>query len=139
MKPRLLANENVPIPSVMLLRNAAFDVLAIAESNPGLSDRAVLDVAVADARWIITFDRDYGELIYARGLPPPTRAGAHSNTFLSPGGAWAVACRIADAAEPICRPVCRDRGRQHSHSPSARRLTNALKHLPPAFQRTRLF
>lgn len=71
MKPRLLANENVPIPSVMLLRNAAFDVLAIAESNPGLSDRAVLDFAVADARWIITFDRDYGELIDARGMPPP--------------------------------------------------------------------
>jgi predicted nuclease of predicted toxin-antitoxin system len=71
MKPRLLANENVPLPSVTLLRDAGFDVLAIAESNPGLSDRAVLDRSVSDARWIITFDRDYGELIYARDMPPP--------------------------------------------------------------------
>jgi hypothetical protein len=45
MKPRLLANENVPAPSVTLLRNAQFNVLAIAESHPGLSDRSVLDLA----------------------------------------------------------------------------------------------
>ena len=45
MKPRLLANENVPAPSVTLLRNAQFSVLAIAESYPGLSDRSVLDLA----------------------------------------------------------------------------------------------
>jgi predicted nuclease of predicted toxin-antitoxin system len=71
MKPRLLANENVPAPSVTLLRNVQFNVLAIAESHPGLSDRSVLDLAVADSRWIVTFDRDYGELIYARRMPPP--------------------------------------------------------------------
>jgi hypothetical protein len=45
MRPRLLANENVPLPSVTLLRDAGFDVLAIAETSPGLSDRAVLDLA----------------------------------------------------------------------------------------------
>lgn len=71
MKPRLLANENVPLPSVTLLRDAGFDVAAIAESRPGLPDRAVLELAVADARWIVTFDRDYGELIYARDMPSP--------------------------------------------------------------------
>jgi predicted nuclease of predicted toxin-antitoxin system len=71
MKPRLLANENVPLPSVVLLRNAGFDVLAIAQSNPGLSDRAVLDMAASEARWIVTFDRDYGELIFAKNFPPP--------------------------------------------------------------------
>lgn len=71
MKPRLLANENVPIPSVALLRRVGFDVHAVAESNPGIPDRAVLFLANAEARWIITFDRDYGELIYARDMPPP--------------------------------------------------------------------
>jgi predicted nuclease of predicted toxin-antitoxin system len=61
----------VPLPSVALLRNAGFDVLAIAESSRGLPDRRVMDLATAESRWIITFDRDYGDLIFARYLAPP--------------------------------------------------------------------
>lgn len=71
MKPSLLANENFPAPSVTHLRDRDYHVDAVAEGSGGLIDREVLALAVAERRWIITFDRDYGELIFARGLPAP--------------------------------------------------------------------
>lgn len=71
MKPRLLANENFPAPSIRLLRDRGYEVAAVAEGIGGLADSNVLALAVAEKRWIVTFDRDYGELIFARGLAAP--------------------------------------------------------------------
>ncbi|MGH8581876.1 MAG: DUF5615 family PIN-like protein [Gammaproteobacteria bacterium] len=72
MTIRLLLNENVPAPSVTRLRELGFDILSVSESFPGLKDAEVLSIAVREQRWLITFDRDYGELLFARGhLPPP--------------------------------------------------------------------
>lgn len=71
MKPRLLANENFPAPSIRLLRDRGYDVAAVAEGGGSLADQDVLALAVAEKRWIVTFDRDYGELIFARGLAAP--------------------------------------------------------------------
>lgn len=71
MNIRLLLNENFPTPSVPLLRDAGFDVLAIAESLAGMADADVLALAVRERRWLITFDRDYGELLFARSHPAP--------------------------------------------------------------------
>ena len=71
MKPRLLANENFPAPSVQLLRDRGHDVASVAEGGGGLSDSEGLARAVTAQRWIITFDRDYGNLIFARGLTAP--------------------------------------------------------------------
>jgi len=68
MKSRLLANENFPAPSVRYLRDGGYDVAAVFEGRGGLIDREVLALAEAEQRWIVTFDRDYGELIFARGL-----------------------------------------------------------------------
>ena len=71
MKARLLANENFPAPSVQHLRDRGHDVASVAEGGGGLSDSEVLARGVAEQRWIITFDRDYGNLIFARGLAAP--------------------------------------------------------------------
>jgi predicted nuclease of predicted toxin-antitoxin system len=68
---RLLANENFPVPSIRLLRTSGHDVAAIMEDSPGITDVEVLERAVLEARIIVTFDRDYGELIYKRKLPSP--------------------------------------------------------------------
>lgn len=68
---RFLANENIPLASVYELRDAGEDVLAAAESFPGTSDPEVLARARREGRILLTFDRDYGELIYRRGLPFP--------------------------------------------------------------------
>ena len=67
---RLLANENIPIASVRYLRNKGFDVSAIGEDNPSISDQEVLEIAQSEQRTIITFDRDYGELIFRHGFRP---------------------------------------------------------------------
>lgn len=68
---RFLANENFPLESVRRLRSQQHDVLAVAESMPGSRDEQVLSLAARDGRVLLTFDRDYGELIYRRGLPVP--------------------------------------------------------------------
>jgi len=61
---RFLANENFPLASVRRLRRAGHDAVAIMESSPGARDSDVLDKASAEERTILTFDRDYGELIF---------------------------------------------------------------------------
>lgn len=71
MKPRLLANENFAAPSFQHLRDRGYDVAAVTEGEGSLADPDVLALAVAEKRWIVTFDRDYGELIFARGLAAP--------------------------------------------------------------------
>jgi predicted nuclease of predicted toxin-antitoxin system len=68
---QLLANENFPLVSVQLLRQANYDVASITEDSPGIEDPEVLARAVDEQRIILTFDRDYGELIYRFRLPPP--------------------------------------------------------------------
>jgi predicted nuclease of predicted toxin-antitoxin system len=68
---KLLANENVPLPSVAELQRRGHDVLSISLHSPGMADEDVLALARREARILITFDRDYGMLVYARHLPSP--------------------------------------------------------------------
>jgi len=53
------------------LREAGYEVVAIAELSFGAKDISVLDRAAREDQILITFDRDYGELIYRRHLPSP--------------------------------------------------------------------
>ncbi|WP_298920922.1 DUF5615 family PIN-like protein [uncultured Nostoc sp.] len=69
---RFLANENFPLPSVRLLRQVGYDVASVTEDSPGIEDTEVLTRAANEQRVILTFDRDYGELIYRLKLPSPT-------------------------------------------------------------------
>ena len=68
---RFLADENFPLASVWRLRDAGHDALAASEIMPGAKDENVLAFATRDSRILVTFDRDYGELIYRRGKPAP--------------------------------------------------------------------
>ena len=68
---RFLANEDFPLRSVHRLRDAGYDVASVLEDSPGAKDREVLAQARAEERIILTFDRDYGELIYRLKLPVP--------------------------------------------------------------------
>ena len=61
---KFLANENVPFGSIKMLRDGGYDVISIAESHFGIEDEAVLRMACESQRIILTFDRDYGTLIY---------------------------------------------------------------------------
>ena len=42
---------------------------SVARENPGLADARVLEQARRDDRILITFDRDFGELVFAGGSP----------------------------------------------------------------------
>ena len=69
--PGLLANENFPLPALRRLRDAGVDVAAIAEQAPGMRDTEVLALARREERWLVTYDRDYGELVFSKGYAPP--------------------------------------------------------------------
>lgn len=71
IRPALLANENVPRLLIAELRRSGVQVHAVAESMPAASDRAVLAHAAAGSLWVLTFDRDYGELVFARSVAAP--------------------------------------------------------------------
>lgn len=49
------------------MREAGHDIIAIAEVAKGATDEEVLDRAVNEQRVLITEDRDFGELVFARG------------------------------------------------------------------------
>jgi predicted nuclease of predicted toxin-antitoxin system len=64
---RVCANENIPEDCVIRLRESGHDVLWIRETSPGCSDVGVIDRALAEDRLLITFDKDFGELVFRRG------------------------------------------------------------------------
>ena len=68
---KFLANENFPLASVRALRNIGLDVVSVEEESPGIPDEEVLRRARDDNRIIVTFDRDYGELVFHRRLSAP--------------------------------------------------------------------
>lgn len=66
---RFLADENIPGPVVLRLREAGLDVRCVREDLPGAPDASVLEAAARDARVLLTFDKDFGELAFRWGLP----------------------------------------------------------------------
>ncbi|MFH1176745.1 MAG: DUF5615 family PIN-like protein [Acidobacteriota bacterium] len=66
---RLIANENLPGAAVDRLRSAGHDVLWVRTEMSGSTDREVLDRANREARLVLTFDKDFGELAFRHRLP----------------------------------------------------------------------
>jgi predicted nuclease of predicted toxin-antitoxin system len=62
-----LADESCAGPVIRALHEAGHDVVAIAEVAKGATDEQVLERALTEKRVLITEDRDFGELVYARG------------------------------------------------------------------------
>src|SRR5438874_2444649 len=62
-----VADESCARPVIQALREAGHDVVAIAEIAKGATDDQVLERALKEKRVLITEDRDFGELVYARG------------------------------------------------------------------------
>ncbi|MEL6820692.1 MAG: DUF5615 family PIN-like protein [Calditrichota bacterium] len=68
---RFLCNENIPLEPIHKLRSYTHDVYSIMENNSGISDSDVMELAIKSNYIILTFDRDYGELIFKKKLPVP--------------------------------------------------------------------
>jgi predicted nuclease of predicted toxin-antitoxin system len=67
---KFLANENFPLASTKYLQSKGFDIKAVGSHFKGISDKKVIELAEKEQRTILTFDRDYGELILKFGNKP---------------------------------------------------------------------
>src|SRR5688572_1859764 len=70
---RFLADENFPRDAVVELQSAGHDIAWVRTAAPGVSDAQVLAWAVREGRILLTFDKDFGELV--RGAPIPATCG----------------------------------------------------------------
>jgi predicted nuclease of predicted toxin-antitoxin system len=65
---RLLADENFPGAVVKALKMAGHDVVWVRETHRGIGDKQVLAWATTEARILVTFDKDFGELAFKSKL-----------------------------------------------------------------------
>ncbi len=54
-----------------MLREVGYDVLSIQESFAGTPDVGVLELAASYGRLLLTFDRDFGDQIFRKGVQCP--------------------------------------------------------------------
>lgn len=66
-----LADENIPRKSYQILLENGIDVKHITDEGlASISDKQVIDFAIKENRLIITFDSDFGELIFRLNYKP---------------------------------------------------------------------
>jgi predicted nuclease of predicted toxin-antitoxin system len=66
---RLLADENFPSGLIELLRLDGHDVKWVRTDYPRYPDAAVLEIAEADGRIVLTLDKDYIQIARQRRIP----------------------------------------------------------------------
>ena len=79
---RLLADENFPLPTIEALRQAGHDVTWVRTDLPGTGDAALLDIAEADGRVLLTLDKDFWQLAIQ---PQTTRTQRRDSVPRPPG------------------------------------------------------
>lgn len=62
---RFLADESCDFAVVRVLREAGYDVFAVAELFPRAEDIQVIQRAIREGRILITEDKDFGQLFFA--------------------------------------------------------------------------
>ncbi len=63
-----LADESLDKQIVVLLRKNGYYVEYVAEMDPGINDKEVLQIAQKKGLVLITADKDFGELVYRQKL-----------------------------------------------------------------------
>jgi len=65
---KFLADENLPRPAVRAIREHGFAVAWATEGNPGSAEEQVLARCANDELTLRTLDKEFGELVFRRGL-----------------------------------------------------------------------
>lgn len=87
-----LANENVPYDAILAARGAGLDIAWIKEFDPGASDPVVMRHSLAQSRVLVTFDKDFGQLVFLHGatasagiilMRPKLRTAAYLARFVT--------------------------------------------------------
>lgn len=118
---RIMADENFPRPALEALRRAGWDVFSIIEECPGVSDEDVAALCEDQQRILMTFDKDFGELVYRRRLPAGSGVVLSRITPDSPEEAADVALALVESQPDLRGSFCvvsRDRIRVRPLSPS---------------------
>ena len=63
---KFLADENIPLKVVSNLVKSKIDIIAVAEKSARIKDEEILSLAQKEGRVIVTFDKDFGELVFRR-------------------------------------------------------------------------
>lgn len=66
---RILADENFPKEFVVELRAAGYDVRWARTDCIGWKDTALLDLAESESRILLTFDKDFSQIVTQRRVP----------------------------------------------------------------------
>jgi predicted nuclease of predicted toxin-antitoxin system len=66
---RFIADENFPGDAVKKLERAGHDVVWVRIAAPGSKDEDIFAWAARESRVVLTFDKDFGELVWRAGLP----------------------------------------------------------------------
>ncbi len=64
----IIADENLEQYWIDLLRAKHYEVLSIRDEKPGISDREIAELVSTKEGWLITEDKDFGELIFSHGI-----------------------------------------------------------------------
>lgn len=65
---KLLADENIESEIVTALRSVGFEVADIKDIDPGINDDDVLRRAKTSNAVLLTYDKDFGELVFRERL-----------------------------------------------------------------------
>jgi predicted nuclease of predicted toxin-antitoxin system len=65
------ANENFPPASIQHLREVGYRVISMLQEAAGAKDEDILKRAHEESLIILTFDQDYGELLFRHQALPP--------------------------------------------------------------------
>lgn len=115
---RLCADENLPGDCVAALRAAGHDVCWIRETMPGAADVAVLTCARQEKRLLLTFDKDFGALVFHNNrrnpagivlfrlsLPSPAETAAAVTRILASRQDWIGHFSVVDDTSIRMRPL----------------------------------
>lgn len=69
MNRLILADESVDFAIIDLLRKSGFNVRSILEEHAGWTDEQVLNLAFSEQAYLLTEDKDFGELTYRLQKP----------------------------------------------------------------------
>ena len=94
---RFLADENIPGPIVKAISSSGHDVLWIQEIDPAIDDRRVLSHATDSQRTLITFDKDFGELVFLDGEKAPFGIILFRLPFASPDVAAQTVVKVLES------------------------------------------
>lgn len=69
--PTFLADENIPFYVVKQLRKEVCKIISVVEEFQGSSDEKIMELSSRNKWVLITFDKDFGELIYKQKCEKP--------------------------------------------------------------------